>query len=70
MRLQQSHFINEIERIPEYRYFGRVTAVLGLLVEVGGVERLLSIGGRCTIVARAGRRVPCEVVGFRQGALS
>ena len=67
MRLQQSHFINEIERIPEYRYFGRVTAVLGLLVEVGGVERLLSIGGRCTIVARAGRRVPCEVVGFRQG---
>jgi flagellum-specific ATP synthase len=34
---------------------------------VGGVERLLSIGGRCTIVARAGRRVPCEVVGFRNG---
>ncbi|WP_037462294.1 flagellar protein export ATPase FliI [Skermanella stibiiresistens] len=67
MRLEQSHFINEIERIPQYRYFGRVTAVLGLLVEVGGVERLLSIGGRCTIVARAGRRVPCEVVGFRQG---
>jgi flagellum-specific ATP synthase len=65
--LQQSHFINEIARIPEYRYFGRVTAVLGLLVEVGGVERLLSIGGRCTIIARAGRRVPCEVVGFRNG---
>ena len=67
MSLQQSHLINEIARIPEYRYFGRVTAVLGLLVEVGGVERLLSIGGRCTIVARAGRRVPCEVVGFRNG---
>jgi flagellum-specific ATP synthase len=67
VRLQQSHFINEIARIPEYRYFGRVTAVLGLLVEVGGVERLLSIGGRCTIIARAGRRVPCEVVGFRNG---
>jgi flagellum-specific ATP synthase len=67
MSLQQSHFINEIARIPEYRYFGRVTAVLGLLVEVGGVERLLSIGGRCTIIARAGRRVPCEVVGFRNG---
>jgi flagellum-specific ATP synthase len=31
------------------------------------VERLLSIGGRCTIIARAGRRVPCEVVGFRNG---
>nr|WP_044437415.1 flagellar protein export ATPase FliI [Skermanella aerolata] len=67
MSLEQSHIINEIARIPEYRYFGRVTAVLGLLVEVGGVERLLSIGGRCTIIARAGRRVPCEVVGFRNG---
>jgi flagellum-specific ATP synthase len=64
---EQSHFVNEIERLPEYRFFGRVTAVLGLLVEVGGVKRLLSVGGRCNIIARGGRRVPCEVVGFRQG---
>ncbi|WP_448188395.1 flagellar protein export ATPase FliI [Azospirillum sp. sgz301742] len=52
--------------MPDYRRFGRVTAVLGLLVEVGGIEKELSVGGRCAVEARDGRRVPCEVVGFRQ----
>jgi flagellum-specific ATP synthase len=55
-----------IDRIPGYRQFGRVTAVLGMLVEVGGVESKLAVGGRCTLVARDGRRIPCEVVGFRE----
>lgn len=44
-----------------------MTAVLGLLVEAGGIERRLSIGDRCTVYARGGRQVPCEVVGFRAG---
>jgi flagellum-specific ATP synthase len=64
---EQSPFINEIERLPEIRHFGRVTAVLGMLVEVGGIERRLSIGDRCTVTARGDRQVPCEVVGFRNG---
>jgi len=55
-----------IDRIPSYRLFGRVTAVLGMLVEAGGVENRLSVGGRCILTARDGRRVPCEVVGFRE----
>ncbi|MDR3515625.1 MAG: flagellar protein export ATPase FliI [Azospirillaceae bacterium] len=67
MDASQSLFIKEIERLPDYHVFGRVAAVLGLLVEVGGVERALSIGDRCILMARGGRRVPCEVVGFRQG---
>jgi flagellum-specific ATP synthase len=54
-----------IDRIPSYRLFGRVTAVLGMLVEAGGVENHLAVGGRCVLTARDGRRVPCEVVGFR-----
>ena len=55
-----------LNRIEPYRHYGRVTAVLGLLVEVGGVENRLMLGGRCTLVARDGRRIPCEVVGFRE----
>jgi flagellum-specific ATP synthase len=39
--------------------------VLGLLVEVGGIERVLSIGSRCAVRAANGRLVPCEVIGFR-----
>jgi flagellum-specific ATP synthase len=60
-------FLHQAQRMPDYRRFGRVAAVLGLLVEVAGIEKLLSVGGRCTILARGGRRVPCEVVGFRSG---
>jgi len=58
---------HDVDVLPDQTVFGRVTAVLGLLVEVGGAERHLTIGGRCVVVARDGRRVPCEVVGFRQG---
>ena len=38
-----------------------------MMVEVGGVERRLSIGGRCRVITRGGKAVPCEVVGFRSG---
>lgn len=31
------------------------------------MERRLSIGGRCRVITRGGKPVPCEVVGFRGG---
>jgi len=61
-----ARLLDDINALPDYRRFGRVTAVLGLLVEVGGIEKELSVGGRCAVETRDGRRVPCEVVGFRQ----
>ena len=57
--------LTNLTQIPEYHLYGRVTAVLGMLVEVGGVQRRLSIGDRCRIAARGGRHLACEVVGFR-----
>ncbi|HVJ51974.1 MAG TPA: flagellar protein export ATPase FliI [Aliidongia sp.] len=56
-----------IGALPSQQYFGRVTAILGMLVEIGGVQRKLSIGGRCTVIATDGLPLPCEVVGFRDG---
>jgi len=41
--------------------------VQGMLIEAGGVQRQLSLGDRCYVIARDGRRVPCEAVGFRNG---
>lgn len=67
MRYDPDRIIQEIDGIPAARIFGRVTSVLGMLVEVGGVERRLSVGGRCRVITRGGRVVPCEVVGFRSG---
>jgi flagellum-specific ATP synthase len=62
-----ARLIAEIDAIPACRRFGRVTAVSGLMVEVGGLQRELSVGGRCIVETREQRRIPCEVVGFRQG---
>jgi len=62
---RSSHIVADIKTLPEYRIFGRVSAVQGMLIEVSGVERHLTLGGRCKIIARGGRSVLCEVVGFR-----
>jgi flagellum-specific ATP synthase len=47
--------------------YGRVTSVLGMLVEVGGATSSLPVGARCLVDTRDGRAVLCEVVGFRAG---
>jgi flagellum-specific ATP synthase len=56
-----------IGALASHNYYGRVTAILGMLVEIGGIQRNLSIGGRCIVSADGGRTVPCEIVGFRAG---
>ncbi|MEZ0261961.1 MAG: flagellar protein export ATPase FliI [Alphaproteobacteria bacterium] len=65
------HFIenlNEnIDELAEYQLFGRVTKILGMLVEIGGVEKELAIGDRCNLTPRGAETIPCEVVGFRDG---
>ncbi len=59
--------LSEIDRIPTYQVFGKVAAVQGLLIEVSGVQNNLSVGDRCNVITRDGRKVICEVVGFRSG---
>src|SRR6201998_1508227 len=61
------NLLNDLAQIPDYRQYGRVTAVLGMLLELGGVPQSLAVGGRCEIAGRYGNRLPCEVVGFRGG---
>ncbi|WP_445681910.1 flagellar protein export ATPase FliI [Radicibacter daui] len=67
MQRSANLLMDELEHLPRIQVYGQVTAVLGLLIEVGGIERHLSVGGRCSVETREGRRVPCEVVGFRNG---
>ncbi len=61
------HIAHEITRIPENRYYGEVNNIVGLLIEVGGVQASVSIGDHCVIHGRGSLRVPSEVVGFRHG---
>ena len=64
---ETARLIRRIEALPAARAFGRVTGVQGLLIEVAGIERHLSVSARCHVIARGERRVLCEVVGFREG---
>lgn len=57
--------IDDVSRIRSTRVFGRVRGVLGMLVEIVGVQAYLSIGDRCRLLSRHGGKVICEVVGFR-----
>src|SRR5690349_11899003 len=57
----------DLARIPECRRYGRVASVMGMLVEIAGVPDSLAVGGRCEVLSRDGRRLPCEVIGFRDG---
>ncbi len=65
--LPLENLIDEIDSIPDQQIYGRVTSVLGMLVEVGGVSSRLSVGDRCQVIARDERQIPCEVIGFRAG---
>lgn len=57
--------IEKVEQVPATIVYGRVGSVLGMMMEVGGIERLLSIGDHVEVASREGRRVACQVVGFR-----
>lgn len=59
--------VNDIEALPDHYIYGRVTGILGMMVEVGGLGAALSVGGRCDIHTRDRRVVTCEAVGFRNG---
>ncbi len=56
---------SEIERLPAFQRYGRIASIQGLLAEVSGIERSVSIGSRCNIETRDGRLLAAEVVGFR-----
>jgi len=62
--------VAEIALIPEHRRFGRITGVMGMMLEVGGLPHRLGVGGQCTVLAQDGRRLVCEVVGFRTALLA
>ncbi len=58
---------DEVNQVTPQEYYGKVTAVLGMLVEIGGIENRLSIGDRCYLQSKNQKTVPCEIVGFKNG---
>ncbi|MEJ0018907.1 MAG: flagellar protein export ATPase FliI [Acetobacteraceae bacterium] len=56
-----------LRSIAAIRIEGRVTGVSGLLVDIDGLSKHVSVGDRLALAARDGRQVEAEVVAFRQG---
>jgi flagellum-specific ATP synthase len=61
--------VDDIARIQPVRISGTVTAVLGMLIECSGMERMLSVGSRCRVVGGLNingksAEIMAEVVGF------
>lgn len=59
------HAMDVMDNVPGHHIYGRVTEILGMLVQVGGIERDVSLGGRCHLIGKNKTEIPCEVVGFR-----
>jgi flagellum-specific ATP synthase len=59
--------LQEIDAIATLTRFGRVARIEGLAVEVTGAQGAVSLGGQCHISIGKDRKIPCEVVGFRDG---
>ncbi|MGB8602899.1 MAG: flagellar protein export ATPase FliI [Rhizomicrobium sp.] len=57
----------EINAIPVLRRFGHVDRIEGLLLEITGASGATSMGGQVCITPGKGKKIPCEVVGFRDG---
>ncbi|MEJ1967340.1 MAG: FliI/YscN family ATPase [Rhizomicrobium sp.] len=59
--------LKDIGAVSAVRRFGRVARIEGLLVEVTGAAGAISLGGQVKLTAGSGKRIACEVVGFRDG---
>ena len=62
--LLYSNLIDEVGKMEPEDYYGCVTGVRGLFIEVSGIRRRLSIGDRCNVCASGGRKVVCQLVSF------
>ena len=49
----------------DFEIYGRVTKILGLLVEITGFGESLTIGAHVHLRPKVGADVPCEVIGFK-----
>jgi flagellum-specific ATP synthase len=59
--------LKDIEAVSTLTRFGRVARIEGLAVEVTGAQGAVSLGGQCRISIGNNKKIPCEVVGFRDG---
>lgn len=66
MVFSADHLITDIDSLSDQNLYGRVTKVLGLLIEMKGFTKGVSIGSVIHLHPNENKVVPCEVVGFQE----
>lgn len=61
---QTDILISEINKLQNTDFFGRVTAVKGLLIECSGISNIAAIGSRAKIFTRNDKEILAEIIGF------
>lgn len=59
------NILQSLEKLDVGAYYGRVSGVQGLFVEVSGILSRLAIGDRCNIINNRNVKIPCEIVSFK-----
>ena len=59
------NIIKSVEKLETSSYYGRVSGVQGLFVEVSGILSSLAIGDRCNIINNRCENVQSEIVSFK-----
>jgi flagellum-specific ATP synthase len=59
--------LKDIEAVSTLTRYGRVARIEGLAVEVTGAQGAVSLGGQCRITLGNHKKIPGEIVGFRDG---
>jgi flagellum-specific ATP synthase len=57
--------LNKINKIPEFKFYGKVCSISGLMIEVKGLEGMLSIGTKCSIISKSNKKILSEVVSLK-----
>ena len=56
--------IASVESLDDYKGYGIVSKILGMLIEIKGGDKFLTIGSRCQLTPDNRPPVLCEIVGF------
>ena len=65
MSTRFDNIIHNLDKLNTGAYYGTVTGVQGLFIEVSGISSSLTIGDRCSVHTTYGKKVPCELVSFK-----
>jgi flagellum-specific ATP synthase len=58
-------FVTDVARLNPVQFYGKVSSVVGMLIEIKGNTTLLSVGDRCRVYARNNSIIPLEIIGFK-----